>query len=66
MGAVAQAGEQRHGHAHEAGAGPSELRAKGRRLTRQRQLIWEALAAESDSHLSADDLVALVQRSCRV
>jgi Fur family ferric uptake transcriptional regulator len=61
MDAVGQPGEQRHGHVHHAGVGPSELRAKGRRLTRQRQLIWEALTAEPDSHLSADDLVALVQ-----
>jgi Fur family transcriptional regulator, ferric uptake regulator len=41
--------------------GPSELRAKGKRLTRQRQLIWNALAAEPEQHLSADDIVARVR-----
>jgi Fur family transcriptional regulator, ferric uptake regulator len=48
-------------HVHEPGAGPSELRAKGRRLTRQRELIWQALANEPDRHLSAEDVVQLVR-----
>jgi Fur family ferric uptake transcriptional regulator len=42
--------------------GPAALRAHGRRLTKQRQLIWDALVAEPDSHLSAEDLVSLVQK----
>jgi Fur family ferric uptake transcriptional regulator len=49
-----------HGHAHEAPAGPAELRSRGRRLTRQRRLIWDALVAEADAHLSADDVVERV------
>ena len=49
-----------HGHTHEAPAGPAELRSRGRRLTRQRRLIWEALVAEPDVHLSADDVVERV------
>jgi Fur family transcriptional regulator, ferric uptake regulator len=48
-------------HVHEAGVGPGELRAKGRRLTRQRALIWEALTADPDHHLSADDVVERVR-----
>ena len=39
-------------HVHEPGAGPRELRSKGRRLTQQRELIWEALASEPDVHLN--------------
>jgi len=54
---VARAKPRPHEHVHEPGAGPSELREKGRRLTRQRQLIWETFAAEPDRHLSADDVV---------
>jgi Fur family transcriptional regulator, ferric uptake regulator len=48
-------------HAHDISAGPSDLRAKGRRLTRQRQLIWEALTAEPERHLSAEDVVERVR-----
>lgn len=48
-------------HEHEAGAGPSELRTKGRRLTQQRQQIWEAFAAAPEQHLSAEDVVELVR-----
>jgi Fur family ferric uptake transcriptional regulator len=48
-------------HVHEPGAGPRELRSKGRRLTQQRELIWEALASEPDQHLSADDVVERVR-----
>jgi Fe2+ or Zn2+ uptake regulation protein len=49
-----------HGHSHEP-TGPDALRQRGRRITRQRRLIWETLVAEPDSHLSADDLVARVR-----
>jgi Fe2+ or Zn2+ uptake regulation protein len=48
-------------HAHTTSEGPSELRAKGKRLTRQRQLIWEALTAEPEPHLSAEDVVERVR-----
>ena len=48
-------------HVHEPGAGPGELRAKGRRLTRQRELIWETLTSEPEHHLSADDVVERVR-----
>ena len=48
-------------HVHETGAGPSELRAKGKRLTRQRQLIWDAFAAEPEVHLSAEDVIERVR-----
>ena len=48
-------------HAHEAPVGPERLRGRGRRLTRQRTLIWEALTAEPDSHLSAEEVLDLVQ-----
>jgi Fur family ferric uptake transcriptional regulator len=47
-------------HTHEISSGPGELRTKGRRMTRQRQLIWEALTADPDGHLSADDVVERV------
>ena len=50
-----------HDHTHATPPGPSDLRAKGRRLTRQRQLIWDALVAEPDGHLSADEIVEQVQ-----
>jgi Fe2+ or Zn2+ uptake regulation protein len=50
-----------HGHQHSPPVGPVALRPQGRRLTRQRQLIWDALIAEPDSHVSADDLVRSVQ-----
>ena len=50
-----------HGHAHAPPPGPETLRGQGRRLTRQRELIWSALTADPDSHLSADDLVARVR-----
>lgn len=42
-------------HRHE--PPPAEaLRAPGRRITRQRRLIWSALVAEPDAHLSADEI----------
>jgi len=48
-------------HVHATGVGPSELRAKGRRLTRQRQLIWETFTAEPERHLSAENVVERVR-----
>src|SRR5690348_14091543 len=48
-------------HVHTTGVGPRELRAKGRRLTRQRQLIWETFAVEPECHLSAEDVVEQVR-----
>ncbi len=55
--------DNRHGrdHIHETPAGPASLRSQGRRLTKQRQLIWDALVSEPDTHLAADDLVQRVQ-----
>ena len=49
------------GHVHPLGPGPSELRAKGRRLTRQRELIWQTFTADPDRHLSADEVVEHVR-----
>lgn len=51
---------QRHGHSHAPPHGPASLRARGRRLTRQRELIWAALTADPDLHLSADQITARV------
>jgi Fur family ferric uptake transcriptional regulator len=51
----------KHQHLHEPSAGPGDLRAKGRRLTRQRELIWATLTAEPDLHLSADQVVDRVR-----
>jgi Fur family ferric uptake transcriptional regulator len=48
-------------HVHAAPGDPSQLRTKGRRLTRQRQLIWDAFTADPERHLSADDLVERVR-----
>jgi Fe2+ or Zn2+ uptake regulation protein len=47
-------------HEHRDPVGPASLRARGRRLTRQRELIWEALVAEPELHLSAEELVERV------
>jgi Fur family transcriptional regulator, ferric uptake regulator len=49
-----------HDHVHEP-LGPDALRQRGRRITRQRRLIWDALVAEPDTHLSADELVTRVR-----
>ena len=46
-----------HGHAHAAPASQEPPRPRGRRLTRNRQAVWEVFAAEPDRHLSADDVV---------
>ena len=48
-------------HSHETPGGFAALHSRGLRLTRQRQLIWDALTAEADSHLSAEDVVARVR-----
>lgn len=48
-------------HEHSPERGPEALRGQGRRLTRQRQAIWEALVAEADKHLSADEIVDQVR-----
>ena len=45
---------------HDAPAEVPTLRRSGRRLTRQRRLIWESLLAEPDQHLSAEDIVERV------
>jgi Fur family ferric uptake transcriptional regulator len=48
-------------HEHGVSTDPSELRAKGRRVTRQRRLIWDTFSADPERHLSADDVVTAVQ-----
>ena len=48
-------------HSHGQAPDPGVLRARGRRPTAQRLLIWETLAAGSDQHLSADEVVERVQ-----
>ena len=48
-------------HEHGVPADPAELRAKGRRVTRQRRLIWDALSADPERHMSADDVVTAVR-----
>ncbi|HEX7298329.1 MAG TPA: ATP-binding cassette domain-containing protein [Solirubrobacteraceae bacterium] len=47
-------------HVHPLPPAEAVLRDRGRRVTRQRRLIWDALTARPDVHLSADDLVACV------
>ena len=49
-------------HSHEPSAGPVLLRARGRRLTRQRSTIWDVLVAAGDKHLSAEEIAEQVQR----
>ena len=51
----------RHEHEHDPPAHPATLKETGRRLTRQRQAIWDALLAEPDQHLSAEDVIELVR-----
>jgi Fe2+ or Zn2+ uptake regulation protein len=48
-------------HSHAPLHDPAALRASGRRLTRQRELIWAALTADRDRHLSAAELVERVR-----
>jgi len=51
------------GSAHEHGppGHPASLRGAGRRLTRQREAIWDVLLAKPDEHLSAEDVVERVR-----
>ena len=51
-----------HEHTHEP-PDADALRQRGRRITRQRALIWEALVAEPDAHLSAEDVAARVREA---
>jgi Fur family ferric uptake transcriptional regulator len=44
-------------HEHGPPPHPASLRESGRRLTRQREAIWDALLADPDRHLSAEDVV---------
>jgi Fur family transcriptional regulator, ferric uptake regulator len=48
-------------HKHGVVADPSQLRSKGKRMTRQRRLIWDTFVAEGDGHLTADDVVDRVR-----
>jgi len=48
-------------HKHGVVADPSQLRSKGKRMTRQRRLIWDTFVAEGDGHLTADDVVERVR-----
>jgi Fur family transcriptional regulator, ferric uptake regulator len=50
-----------HGHTHAAPPGPASLRSRGRRVTRQRELIWAALTAQPDRHLSAAEVAGRVR-----
>lgn len=51
-----------HEHSHVPRNGAEALRGSGRRLTRQRRLVWDALVERPDAHLSADDIVARVHQ----
>lgn len=44
-------------HSHEPPPADA-LRTSGRRVTRQRRLIWDALTAEPEKHVSADEIAA--------
>lgn len=48
-------------HEHGPPPHPASLRDSGRRLTRQREAIWDALLAQPDQHLSAEDVVDRVR-----
>jgi Fe2+ or Zn2+ uptake regulation protein len=58
---MAKASRRDHSHQHQPPAGPAALRPSGRRLTKQRQLIWTTLVENPGVHLSADDIVKRVQ-----
>lgn len=49
------------GHTHSV-APADVLREHGRRLTPQRAMIWDVLAAQPDRHLSAEEIAARVQQ----
>jgi Fur family ferric uptake transcriptional regulator len=57
MNATHHQGRLRDGAAPELAA----LRSRGKRLTRQRRLVWDVLVAEGDEHLSAEAIVERVQ-----
>ena len=61
MQSVARRNGKHAEHIHATGPGPSGLRAKGRRLTRQRRLIWETFAVEPERHFSAENVVERVR-----
>ena len=48
-------------HSHALPPGDAVLRVRGRRLTRQRRMIWEVLAADPDRHLSAHEVTERVR-----
>jgi Fe2+ or Zn2+ uptake regulation protein len=48
-------------HAHRPPGPDDALRARGLRVTRQRELIWEALTARPEAHVSADEVVERVR-----
>ena len=48
-------------HSHSVPEGDAVLRVRGRRLTRQRRMIWEVLAAEPDRHLSVNEVTERVR-----
>jgi Fur family ferric uptake transcriptional regulator len=48
------------GHRHDARPAVA-LRQRGRRLTRQREAIWEVLTASPDTHLGADEIADRVR-----
>jgi Fe2+ or Zn2+ uptake regulation protein len=50
-----------HHHRQASPRGLAQLRSSGRRLTRQREVIWAALTAEPDRHLSAPEVVERVR-----
>jgi Fe2+ or Zn2+ uptake regulation protein len=58
---LVQEGSHRRRDSHAAPRTLAELRSSGRRLTRQRELIWAALTAETDRHLSAAEVVQRVR-----
>jgi Fe2+ or Zn2+ uptake regulation protein len=58
---VAHQDEHSADHSHPLPAGDAVLRARGRRLTPQRRMIWEALAAEPDRHLSVAEVTERVR-----
>jgi len=50
-------------HSHDAPTASALLKARGRRLTKQRLLVWDALVAEPEQHLSAEDVVEKVREA---
>jgi Fur family ferric uptake transcriptional regulator len=48
-------------HSHDDAPELTARRAHGKRLTRQRRLVWDVLVAEADEHLSAEAIIERVQ-----